>query len=240
MKLTIGLLCAAAWAQTPVKTVLDGAYTAAQAARGEAAYQANCAGCHGETLDGRAMGPLRGDKFMDRWREDSLAPLFDHIKTRMPANAAGSLSANTYLGILAFILQANALPPGTQELTAETVGNFQLVGKDGPKPLPSNALVAVIGCFTRAEGDAWMLTRASEPVRTRNTDEITTEERTRGGTQPGGTKEFQLVNLDDFRAGFKPDAYKDQKVEAKGVLFRRTDRDRIHVLSLESVGAGCN
>jgi len=33
-----------------VKTVLDGVYTEAQAARGEIAYNRNCAGCHGETL----------------------------------------------------------------------------------------------------------------------------------------------------------------------------------------------
>ncbi len=240
MKVVIGAFCAAvAWAQPPAKTVLDGAYTKAQAARGESAYQANCGGCHGETLDGRAMGPLRGDKFMDRWREESLTPLFDHIKTRMPTNAAGSLSANTYLDILAFVLQANDLPAGSGELTLDTVGTFKLVGKQGPKPLPSNTLVAVIGCFVRDSGDAWLLMNATEPVRTRQADEITGDEKTRAGAQPLGTRELQLANLEEFRVGFNANSYRGQKVEAKGVLFHRPDKDRIHVLALETVAANC-
>lgn len=241
MKVVLGIVwtAAAAFAQAPARTVLDGAYTSAQATRGEAAYQANCGGCHGETLDGRAMGPLRGDKFMDRWREDSLAPLFDHIKTKMPANAAGSLSTNTYLDILAFILQANTLPAGSQELTAETVATFRLVGREGPKPLPGNTLVAVIGCFTQGSGDAWTLSSATDPVRTRNADEITADEKDRARTQPTGTHEFELANLEDFRAGFSAKQYRGQKVEAKGVLFHRTDKDRIHVLALESVATSC-
>src|SRR5215471_9957650 len=97
-----------AFSQFPaVRTVLDGVYTEAQARRGEAQYQDNCSGCHGETLDGRTMGALRGEKFLDRWREDSLEFLFDHIKSRMPAGAPGSLSEGAYLDILAFMVEAN-------------------------------------------------------------------------------------------------------------------------------------
>jgi mono/diheme cytochrome c family protein len=44
-------------------TVLDGVILAAQAMRGEAQYQMHCSRCHGEDLSGRAMGPLKGDKF---------------------------------------------------------------------------------------------------------------------------------------------------------------------------------
>ena len=40
-------------AQPTIRTVWDGAYTDAQAARGEARYLANCSRCHGE-------GPRRG------------------------------------------------------------------------------------------------------------------------------------------------------------------------------------
>src|SRR5215472_13813230 len=104
------ILCVAVVAtlsQSGGRSVLDGVYTQAQAIRGEAKYQDNCSGCHGETLDGRAMGALRGEKFLNRWREDSLDLLFNHIKTRMPARAPGSLSESVYLDVLAFILQAN-------------------------------------------------------------------------------------------------------------------------------------
>jgi mono/diheme cytochrome c family protein len=237
MRFAAGFLFATALlAQPPAKTVLEGAYTAAQATRGEAAYQTSCAGCHGETLDGRAMGALRGEKFLDHWREDSLGLLFDHIKTRMPANAAGSLSANTYLDILAYILQQNGLPAGPQQLTAETVETFRLVGKDGPQPLASNTLVAVVGCFERGTGDTWILKSATEPARTANADQITSEEKAQAGKQRAGTREFLLSNLEDHRPGFRAETVRGKKVEAKGVLFRRTDRDRIHVLSLETAG----
>ena len=130
----------AALGQSGSRTVLDGVYTQAQAMRGEAQYQDNCSGCHGETLDGRAMAALRGEKFLDRWREDSLDLLFNHIKTRMPARGPGSLSESAYLDILAFILQANDLPAGSKELTAADLAGTILVGKDGPKPLATNTL----------------------------------------------------------------------------------------------------
>ena len=229
----LALLLPAAFAQT----VLDGAYSAAQAMRGEAAYQMHCGGCHGETLDGRAMGPLRGDKFLDRWREESLAPLFDHIRTRMPASAAGSLSTTTYLDILAYILQVNQYPAGKQELTAESVANFTLVGKDGPKPLASNTLVAVIGCFSGAK-DEFYLSRATDPLRTRNAEEITAEERTRAAALPLDSQEFQLSNLDELPS-FKPEGLSGHKVEAKGVLLRSRGKDRLNVLAVESVASNC-
>src|SRR5581483_322146 len=125
--LLILMMCGPAWAQAAGKTVLDGVFTDTQAKRGETAYGMTCAGCHGEDLSGRAMGPLRGDRFLDRWREDSLDVLFTHIRTRMPANAAGSLSEAAYLDILAYILQANGFPAGPGELTAAAVANIRLV-----------------------------------------------------------------------------------------------------------------
>src|SRR5690242_8565868 len=167
------------------KTVLDGIYTASQAARGEAAYGMNCAGCHGEDLYGRAMGPLRGDHFLDRWREDSLDILFTHIRTRMPANAAGSLSEAAYLDILAYILQVNGYPAGSRELTAAVVASTRLIGKNGPQPLPSNTLVQAVGCLTH-QGDDWVLIQAAEPVRTQDAENTTPEELSRTAALPLG------------------------------------------------------
>ena len=44
-------------------------FTAAQATRGEALFQANCAGCHGATLQGSPGGPpLVGPAFRGRWQ----------------------------------------------------------------------------------------------------------------------------------------------------------------------------
>src|ERR1051325_2087301 len=63
LKLAMGALCAvsatlsvAGYAQQ-AKTLNDGVYSAAQAARGQALFTANCAACHGPELKG-AVGPM--------------------------------------------------------------------------------------------------------------------------------------------------------------------------------------
>jgi mono/diheme cytochrome c family protein len=226
-----------AFSQSVGRTVLDGVYTPAQAMRGEAQYQANCAGCHGETLDGRAMGALRGEKFLDRWREDNLDTLFTHIKTRMPARAPGSLSDTAYLDILAFILQANDLPAGSKELTAADLAGTKLVGKDGPKPLATNTLVAVAGCFTSGPNKTWVLAGAVEPVRTQNAMDITPDELKRAAEQPLGSQAFRLQNLDEL-PGFDAHTYQGRKVQVKGVLLRG-GTGRINALSLETATDVC-
>lgn len=237
------LLCASVQAQT-ARTVLDGVYTDVQAARGQMAYQINCSMCHRESLDGGAEAlPLRGEQFMESWRDDSLAPLFDHMRTRMPRRPGGepgSLSEKTYLDILAYILKVSEYPPGAGELTKDALGSIQLVGKDGPKPLPTNALVQVVGCFAPGAENSWVLADSSDPVRTRNAEEVTAEERKASVEKALGTGKFRLQNLPDFRANFMPDAYKGHKVVAKGSLIRQTNNDRIYVLALETVADRCS
>jgi len=219
------------------KTVLDGVYTEAQAGRGEMEYEGNCAKCHeGADVDGPS---LKGDPFIDRWREDSLGSLFTFIKTRMPRDNAGKLSENIYRDILAFLLALNDYPAGGQELTAETIPSTRLVGKDGPKPLPTNALVLVAGCLTPGSNDTWILTNASEPVRTREGDKATAEEVKASAARASGSLAFRLQNLGDLRPAFNPDTEKGHKVQAKGVLIRQSGNDRINVTSLATVAPVC-
>src|SRR5688572_10771951 len=122
--LTIFTLAAAGFSQQPAhKTVLDGAYTADQAARGETAFLTICSDCHAEDLNGSP--PLKGPVFMDNWREDTLDRLFTYMKTTMPRDGR-RFSDEIYLDILAYILQANSFPPGAMELTVASVENVQL------------------------------------------------------------------------------------------------------------------
>ena len=217
------------------RTVLDGVYTEPQARRGEAIYGANCSGCHGEALQGKSDGPLRGGVFMDRWREDSLEAVFGHMRTLMPARAPASLAESAYLDILALILEANGFPTGPQELTASTVPSILLIGKNGPQPLPTNATVRVAGCLTQGANGTWTLGSAASPLRTRNGDQITLEENIAVKSAALGSGAFRLQNLDDFT----PDPWKNHKVLVKGVLNRLTSGDRIHVLALASVADNC-
>jgi alcohol dehydrogenase (cytochrome c) len=93
-------------------------FTAEQAAAGRAAYEENCAGCHGENLDG--LPPLSGPAFVGSWSTRSTRDLIGLIQTTMPTDRPGALPPQTYVDIAAFILQFNGRPAGNQPLTATT------------------------------------------------------------------------------------------------------------------------
>ena len=46
----------------------------------------------------------------------SLGDVFDRIRTTMPQDNPGSLTRDDVADILAYLLKANALPPGAKEL----------------------------------------------------------------------------------------------------------------------------
>ncbi len=97
-------------------------FTAAQAKRGNDAYQASCAGCHGSDLhatDAEAVD-LTGPALRAKWNGKTLEERFETIRDTMPLGNANTLGDKTYMDILAFILQFNDFPPGNQELVPET------------------------------------------------------------------------------------------------------------------------
>ncbi|HYV62919.1 MAG TPA: PQQ-binding-like beta-propeller repeat protein [Bryobacteraceae bacterium] len=96
-----------------------GPYTAAQAAAGRAAYQERCASCHVEDLGGRFEAPqLAGSDFMNQWGDRTAGELISFMKLTMPPANPGSLDEQAYIGIAAFLLDANGARAGTQPLTA--------------------------------------------------------------------------------------------------------------------------
>src|SRR3954470_9301936 len=95
-------------------------YTAAQAAAGRVAYQANCASCHVADLGGRNEAPqLAGGDFMNTWRSRSTKDLFDYMSSTMPPGGP-SLAPDQYAGIVAYILQQNGAGAGTTGFNAAT------------------------------------------------------------------------------------------------------------------------
>ncbi len=97
----------------------NGVYTNEQAARGGAAYAQHCGSCHADDLGGREPTPaLTGSAFLARWGGRSLGDLFSTMRATMPPEASGSLSEQTYLDLAAFVLRANQLPTGEEELRA--------------------------------------------------------------------------------------------------------------------------
>lgn len=106
----------------PPASVLDGIFTEAQAKRGRAAYDAQCAECHGEGLGGGEMAPgLTGVAFRFRWRGLNVADIFESIESTMPPEEPETLGDQTYIDIVAFLLSANGYPAGARELTADPV-----------------------------------------------------------------------------------------------------------------------
>jgi alcohol dehydrogenase (cytochrome c) len=94
-------------------------YTTAQATAGSLAYREQCAGCHLDDLGGQNEAPpLAGVNFMSAWGDRSPRQLFAFIQATMPPGQAGRLDAQTYVNLVAFILQANGAPSGNQPLTS--------------------------------------------------------------------------------------------------------------------------
>ena len=223
------------------RTVLDGAYTDAQAMRGENEYGTNCARCHGADLDGGGAAPtLHTLDFLDRWREDHLATLFQFISTNMPQppGRPGGLKEQQYLDIVAFLLQVNGLPSGSKELTIADL-DTQLVGVDGPKPLPPSALVRVVGCLAHP-ADGWTLTRSAAPARVRsNGDTTNPAELEASGRVPLGNLEYRLPSLGDDHKEPELLAEVGKKVQVKGVANGQGSAARISVLSFSPLGQNC-
>lgn len=224
---------ATAAAQAPA-SVLDGVYTKEQAERGHAAYESYCHQCH-EGLEND--GPdLTNKAFLDRWREDTLQPLFTFIKTTMPGTAPGSLDDRVYADLIAFMLEEQELPAGTTELTPDMMGRVQLVGPDGPQPLANLTIVRTVGCLAAAPNDTWTLERATgaRPVRGRIVGATTPEELKASASQALGTQTYPLMSV-------KPQSppLAGHKVLVKGVLTRQKTLERINVMALDSVGTVC-
>src|SRR5215469_8498029 len=150
-------------AQTaPGRTVWDGVYTEAQAARGMTAYGQSCAGCHALATEGKA--PLVGEAFWKSFAQKTVADLVEFVSKYMPNGSPGSLSEPTYDDIVAVILKSNGFPAGSTELARSTSAGVQIVPKDGSTELPANALARVVGCLTRSGAD-WVVTHGTTPER---------------------------------------------------------------------------
>jgi cytochrome c5 len=227
-------------ARQTTRTVWDGVFTAEQAARGKTSYEATCNRCHGPIT---ASSPWIGlDDFMDRWREDSAQSFFTFLKTSMPPQRGRAprpvLSDDTYVDIITYILAANGLPPGSRELTAGLLDVTRVEGKDGPKPLPHGALAIVVGCLQRLNATTWILSMATEPVRTRSEESTDAEVKAAQNTKLGGLT-FRLQNLEWVGDKFDPEMHEGHRIHIKGSLIRQPNAERIDVRSLVVAAATC-
>lgn len=223
-------------AQEEGRTVADAVYTDAQAARGAAAYDSACGGCHRPDLGGNTGPALTAQRFARAFAGRDLKTLFTKVATTMPRNAPASLSDSVYLDIVAHILKENGFPAGTAELTAERLGDVRVVAgrPKPPPPVTDFSYVEVVGCLMPGSADAWMLTNASEPVvavvsgqgaRTTNSSL----------DKPLGTQTFHLLDA----MAYGPDSHKGQKMYVRGLLIRLATEQRMTISSMEMVAPTC-
>ena len=95
-------------------------FTTAQADAGQVAYVEHCATCHGDSMDdGEFAPPLKGAGFREQWRSQSPEALYTLTRSTMPQDRPGALTDETYVSLVAYILQENGSAPGTLELPAD-------------------------------------------------------------------------------------------------------------------------
>lgn len=116
----LGASAGAVLAQPAARTAQDGVFTEAQANRGNALYQDNCAACHGGSLQGEEENPpLSGKHFSSHWGGLPVSALYNFINTQMPLGQPGSLGAQGDADVVAYILSVNKFPAGQTELAAD-------------------------------------------------------------------------------------------------------------------------
>ena len=209
-----------------VRTVWDGVYTDAQAARGTLAFNQSCSNCH--TLAPQGKGPLTGEKFWEGFAQRTVGDLLTFVRTNMPNGNGGSLPASTYNDLAALILKSNGFPGGMVELAAETIAGVQIIPKDGPGELPANALVRMVGCLGR-NGNDWVLTSATAPKRADRIG-VGPEDASLPLGDRTTTLKFVLTRLDSFVG---------QRVSVSGILIGAGGANGINVSTVNRVGDTC-
>lgn len=239
MRSIAGLLLAASAslviAQTaaPHRTVWDGVYTEAQAARGATAFGQSCAGCHALATEGRA--PLVGDAFWKSFAQKSVGDLLEFVSTYMPNGKPGSLTEDTYRDIVALMLKSNGFPAGAAELGTASTANVQIVPKDGNTQLPANALARVVGCLAPSGADKgktgadWVVTKATTPERAERTVTVGEDAARALGSRTMALK-FVVTKLDGLAGS---------RVVVSGLLIGEGGVDGINVTTVSRVAVKC-
>jgi cytochrome c len=115
------ILAGTALAQSTSEPASKGVYTKAQATRGAALYEAECARCHGGAMEGIDVAPpLSGARFLSNWTGQPISALATRIRTTMPLDEPGKLGQAASADLVAALLDANGYPAGEVELSPKS------------------------------------------------------------------------------------------------------------------------
>ena len=120
-------------------------YTDQQANTGISVYQAACADCHLENLQGFGTAPqLAGTNFRNSWGGRPAAQMLQYMRSSMPPGGEGSLTDDEYSAITAYIMSQNGVDPGTTPLSFASEGGLAMaagavLATGGTTPVPGRA-----------------------------------------------------------------------------------------------------
>jgi mono/diheme cytochrome c family protein len=100
--------------QAQVRSTYAGVYSAVQAQRGADSFAGMCQACHSPEVH-------TGPAFLNAWGGRMLWELYAYISYNMPKNEPGTLAPQEYAQIVAYLLKLNDMPPGPQELPADSM-----------------------------------------------------------------------------------------------------------------------
>ena len=122
-------------------SVSDGVYSAEQAERGREVYEAQCAICHGDALEGSVGPPLVGDRFLSIWSARPVVELVDKIEHTMPLRAPAPLSRQESIDLAAYTLQAGGYPAGQEALTDASLPGIALPAASSAYAAPGDVFL---------------------------------------------------------------------------------------------------
>jgi len=155
----------------PSRTVQDGVYSDAQAARGQALYAQRCAGCHGPALEGAQAPALKGEGFTSKFRMEPLSALFIKIRYTMPplpppnappqppsagdpapapnAPVAPRLTPQQGADLVAHVLKSNGFPAGKADFAVADATKSQIGWPAAPEATTAFAKYPATGTLNQ-------------------------------------------------------------------------------------------
>jgi hypothetical protein len=134
-----------------------------------------------------------------------------------------------YADIVSYVLQQNALPSGSRELSRASSAGVQIIRKDGPGELPASTLARVVGCLApRGANREYTVTQATAPVRV--TDAAAPDPATPPGQRQFALK-FVLQSLDKFVG---------QRVAVTGLLIGEGGTTGLNFSAIQTLAPSCN
>ena len=156
MQARVGVLVLLVTALTTWQAQPTSSFTMAQAAAGQAAYEQQCATCHGASLRQLPEALLAGREFVARWGERPTNELIAYMRSAMPPGNPGGLSEATYVNLAAYLLQFNGGVADAAALTAATTTRVSdaMVARGAGGPPAGGAAGGAGGGAGRAGGAA--------------------------------------------------------------------------------------